>query len=272
MLKIGEFASLTGISIHKLRNYDKIRLLSPIQTDPVNGYRLYEAAQILQARQILVLKDLGFGLSEISAMLLYSDAERKERIQSKIAEREREKANIERQIHQMVLAAEQLDQFGDVVFSIRSTRMLAHRVIFLRRTIGGFEEEGLLWGELDRECSRLGISSTDYLDSYAITHRIDLENKRFDTEVQRTVHASATGSVACKCTDVPVMQVAAVTIKGAYKRISDISSYVYLYLENTDYEIDGAPIRRYVRSPKDECPEQDYITEYLFPLKMRETA
>ncbi len=29
MLKIGEFSTLTGISIHMLRNYDKIGLLRP---------------------------------------------------------------------------------------------------------------------------------------------------------------------------------------------------------------------------------------------------
>ena len=92
MLKIGEFASLTGISIHMLRNYDKIGLLSPALVDPVNGYRSYEAAQILRARQIQILKELGFGLSEIAAMLADSDAARKKRIRAKIAQRELEQA------------------------------------------------------------------------------------------------------------------------------------------------------------------------------------
>ncbi|MCE5188181.1 MAG: MerR family transcriptional regulator [Eubacteriales bacterium] len=270
MLRIGEFASLTGISIHMLRNYDKIGLLSPARIELSNGYRFYEAAQILQARQIQILKDLGFGLSDISAMLRCSDEERKTKIQTKITERKRERANIDRQIHQMELAAEQLGHFGDIVFSIRIARLPAHRAISLRRSIGSFEEEGMLWGELDRECTRLGILNTDQLDSYAITHGIDLENKRFDTEVQRTIPVSTTGSTALKYADVPAMEVAAATIKGAYRRISDISGYVYMYLENTEYEIGGAPIRRYVLSPKDGCPERDYITEYLFPLKKRQ--
>ncbi len=267
MLKIGEFASLTGISIHMLRNYDKIGLLSPALVDPVNGYRSYEAAQILRARQIQILKELGFGLSEIAAMLADSDAARKRRIQAKIAQRERELANNERQIARMKLAEEQLDSFGDVVFSIHFDRLPAHRVISLRRSILGFEEEGLLWQELDRECKRLGLSGAHHLDSYAITHRIDLENKRVDTEIQRTISTSPIASTAFKCMDVPEMEVAAATIKGAYRRISDISGYVHRYLAKTEYEIDGAPIRRYVRSPKDNCTEQDYITEYLFPLK-----
>lgn len=267
MLRIGAFASLTGISIHMLRNYDKIGLLSPARIDPDNGYRSYEAAQILQARQILILKDLGFGLSEIAAMLQDSDAMRKKAIQAKIAEHEQEKTKIERQIQQMELAVEQLDQLGDVVFSIRFASLPAHRVISLRRYIGRFEEEGQLWAELDRECSRLSLYNLDKFKSYAITHGIDSENKRLDTEVRRTVPAFVTGSAAYKCFDVPAMEVAAATVEGAYRCISDISSYVYLYLKSTEYEIDGEPIRRYVRSPRDECPEQNYITEYLFPLR-----
>lgn len=39
MLKIGEFSTLTGISIHMLRNYDKIGLLKPEQIDRMNNYR-----------------------------------------------------------------------------------------------------------------------------------------------------------------------------------------------------------------------------------------
>jgi len=267
MLKIGEFASLTGISIHMLRNYDKIGLLSPALVDPANGYRSYEAAQILRARQIQILKELGFGLSEIAAMLADSDAARKKRIRAKIAQRELEQANIERQIARMKLAEEQMDSFGDVVFSIHFVRLPAHRVISLRRSILGFEEEGLLWQELEQECKRMGLSGEDHLDSYAITHKIDPESKRVDTEVQRTISASSIAATTLKYLDISEMEVAAATIKGAYRRISDISGYVHRYLEQTEYEIDGAPIRRYVRSPKDECPEQDYITEYLFPLR-----
>lgn len=41
MLKIGEFSKVTGVSIHMLRNYDKIGLLVPSQIDTQTGYRYY---------------------------------------------------------------------------------------------------------------------------------------------------------------------------------------------------------------------------------------
>lgn len=70
MLKIGEFSALTGISIHMLRNYDNIGLLKPEHIDNMNNYRFYGEKQIVRANHIQVLKSLGFGLKEISEILM----------------------------------------------------------------------------------------------------------------------------------------------------------------------------------------------------------
>ena len=57
MLKIGEFAVLTGISINMLRNYDKIGLLIPAYVDETNSYRYYSESQII-AECIVILSFL----------------------------------------------------------------------------------------------------------------------------------------------------------------------------------------------------------------------
>lgn len=61
MLKIGEFASLSSISIHMLRHYDKIGMLCPQYVDVNNGYRYYNIEQLVQANQIVSMKNMGFG-------------------------------------------------------------------------------------------------------------------------------------------------------------------------------------------------------------------
>lgn len=38
---IGEVSKITGLSIDRLRNYDKIGLLKPSYIDPNSGYRYY---------------------------------------------------------------------------------------------------------------------------------------------------------------------------------------------------------------------------------------
>ncbi|WP_327703961.1 MerR family transcriptional regulator [Streptomyces decoyicus] len=69
MFSIGEFAQYGRVSARMLRHYDAIGLLRPARTDPVSGYRYYEAAQLARLNRIIALKDLGFSLQQVGAIL-----------------------------------------------------------------------------------------------------------------------------------------------------------------------------------------------------------
>ncbi len=66
---IGEFASVCNVTKKMLRHYDEIELLKPSGVDTENGYRIYTEEQAKRLDWIIVLKNLGFGLSEIRKML-----------------------------------------------------------------------------------------------------------------------------------------------------------------------------------------------------------
>ncbi|MER7704597.1 MerR family transcriptional regulator [Kitasatospora sp. NPDC097605] len=65
---IAEVARMSGVTARTLRHYDEIALLPPAGIGS-NGHRYYEEAQLLRLQQILVLRALGLGLSEISRVL-----------------------------------------------------------------------------------------------------------------------------------------------------------------------------------------------------------
>ncbi|MFE6737376.1 MerR family transcriptional regulator [Streptomyces tubercidicus] len=69
MFTIGDFAQYGRVSARMLRHYDAIGLLRPARTDPVTGYRFYEAAQLARLNRIIALKDLGFSLQQVGAIL-----------------------------------------------------------------------------------------------------------------------------------------------------------------------------------------------------------
>ena len=69
MFSIGDFAQYGRVSARMLRHYDAIGLLRPARTDPVSGYRFYEAAQLARLNRIIALKDLGFSLQQVGAIL-----------------------------------------------------------------------------------------------------------------------------------------------------------------------------------------------------------
>src|SRR4030095_1616002 len=69
MIKIGDFARLSQVSVVTLRYYDEMDLLKPVRVDDFTGYRYYSVDQLPRLNRILALKDLGFSLEQIRLML-----------------------------------------------------------------------------------------------------------------------------------------------------------------------------------------------------------
>ena len=67
LFSIGEVSRYQQISKQTLIFYDKIGLFRPAYVDPGNGYRYYSAAQLDYLDTILIMKKIGFSLSEIKA-------------------------------------------------------------------------------------------------------------------------------------------------------------------------------------------------------------
>lgn len=87
MLKIGEFAGLTGLSVKALRHYDEMGVLTPAEVDERTGYRLYSEGQVRDGVVIRALRDAEVPLPEVSAALADGTAERElEKHQNRVLE------------------------------------------------------------------------------------------------------------------------------------------------------------------------------------------
>jgi DNA-binding transcriptional MerR regulator/predicted transcriptional regulator YdeE len=69
MFSIGDFARLGRVSVRMLRHYDAIGLLRPAAVDAASGYRYYSADQLGRLNRVVALKDLGFTLQQVQAIL-----------------------------------------------------------------------------------------------------------------------------------------------------------------------------------------------------------
>jgi DNA-binding transcriptional MerR regulator len=69
MFSIGEFARHGRVSVRMLRHYDAIGLLRPASVDPASDYRFYQASQLAELNRVIALKDLGFSLQQVQAIL-----------------------------------------------------------------------------------------------------------------------------------------------------------------------------------------------------------
>lgn len=72
LLKIGELAKRTGLTVRTLHHYDAIGLLSPSARSEA-GYRLYNEADIARLHRILALRRFGLALADIGTTLSRPD-------------------------------------------------------------------------------------------------------------------------------------------------------------------------------------------------------
>ena len=68
VLKVGEVAARTGLSVRTLHHYDTIGLLSPSRLSK-SGHRLYGRRDILRLQQIVSLRQIGMSLDQIREAL-----------------------------------------------------------------------------------------------------------------------------------------------------------------------------------------------------------
>jgi DNA-binding transcriptional MerR regulator len=102
MLKIGELAARTGLTVRTLHHYDSIGLLKPSARSDA-GYRLYGPDDLARLMQILALQRFGLALADIGAYLDRPEA-------SPLALLDRQLAVLDRQIGEAERARAQLLQ------------------------------------------------------------------------------------------------------------------------------------------------------------------
>jgi DNA-binding transcriptional MerR regulator len=269
MLRIGEFSNLTGISIHMLRNYDKIGLLIPEHTDEINGYRYYNERQIVIGNQIQVLKNLGFGLKEIAKIQMQAGSNENiiQFVQMKQKEKYTELDNIKAQIKLMEQAIRDLNKQEMCALSVVIKKIPARKVASYRGIIHQFSEEGMLWAELTKRCQQLGVRFTEVEYSFAITHQYDAQDSVIDVEVQRVVEKLYQDSDKVRFFEIGECVVATIAFQGVYSQIGDVMHYMADWVKENQYQVCGKSFTTYYLSPGNEANPEKFITEVCIPIK-----
>lgn len=271
MFKIGEFSVLTAISIHMLRNYDKIGLLKPKYVDKSTGYRYYGSDQLAIANQIVALKMMGFGLKEIAALQLENMEidSLKDILKNKIKAKEEEVKLIRKQLVQIENTLKDLTNEKERAFSIVIKCIPNRKVASLRMKIKEFSDEGILWKTLNDECEKLNIDFSNSNYSIAIQHEINFDENYIDVEVQRLVEKTYESTDKVKFYSIPSCEVASLVYQGGYSRLKDINVYLAKWITQNRLEICGPAFNIYYISPEHEVNEEKFITEVCFPIKKR---
>ncbi|MCU1677753.1 MAG: transcriptional regulator, MerR family [Frankiales bacterium] len=113
---IGEVAEKTGVSVHTLRYYERIGLVSPVGRE-ANGRRAYDDGDVNWVHMLTLLRATGMGIRDMQAFAELTRAG-DHTVPARIAVLERHRAAME---HLMSLYAQHLDRINRKIAIYRSS-------------------------------------------------------------------------------------------------------------------------------------------------------
>ncbi len=269
VLKIGEFARISQISIKALRHYDALGLLKPSRIDTESGYRFYEMGQLADVIRIQALKDCGFSLDEIAALLPTHDAGTiGELLRQRIAAQQRfveeEQARLQRMLARMQqLACNDIAPSYDV--ALKQTEPLT--LVGLRRSVAGTEEIGpLAWTVVERLTEQGIVISGPLIHLY---YEACPEEEKLDLFVGVPVLALPSLRDDLRCERlVGGEQVACVVYCGDYASIGTAYSALNSWMAASGYHAIGPCREIYHWSPLHTQDAASYLTEIQWPISL----
>jgi DNA-binding transcriptional MerR regulator len=275
MLKIGDFSKLSRISIRMLRHYDALGLLVPKSIDTFNSYRYYNEDQLQIAARIIALKDMGFGLSTISEILMkYDDTKalaeflsiKKTEIEAQAEETKHRLRLLETTISR--LRKDDTAMNYNVVLKTLPERYVAS----VRKVIPSYDQEGLLWNTMMAETSGMNLQPDDPCYSLAIFHDEDYKEQDVDVEIQIALKDQHSNTENVVFKSVPAIEIASAIYKGSYNQITEVNHVVANWVNDNKYEFDGAMFCIYHVSPAQTPNAEEWVTEVCYPVKKRSFA
>ena len=269
MIKIGDFARLSQVSVPTLRHYDEIGLLKPVAVDAATGYRYYSVAQLPRLNRILALKDLGFSLEQIDrvisggltleqlrGMLKMKHAE----VEQQLAEEQGRLARIAARLRQIEL--EDTMPNYDVVLKTVPPMLIASRTV----TIPTNDQVPVYLGEAFREASDhvQQQGAKDIGPCFAVWHQPANVYANEVAEAAIPIDRPLPGTDQVKVYELPQAQVASVVHHGDFDNFTQGHTALVKWVEENGYRIIGPYREIYISR---DLSTNESATEIQYPVE-----
>lgn len=265
MLKISEFAVLTGIPATSLRYYDQIGLLKPEMSDPNTGYRYYAYQQLNQANRLTSLRSLGFSLEELQQIITNQLSpgqtrqvlkHRRQAIQQKMREAEQQLLVVEHLLHEIEMDG-RFAQHGIKLKSLAAETVLSHR--FFAPTFA--QIDGLV------ESSRRALEA-QIKEASGITHLIFYDliypDTNVDVEVAIPITYAMQPQAPAQIRQLAAYPLVASVFQNGREGIVRAWTELRMWIEQNGYEIVGPFQERILLEST-----KGTVFELLFPIEKK---
>jgi DNA-binding transcriptional MerR regulator len=269
VIKIGDFARLSQVTVPTLRHYDEVGLLKPISVDSVSGYRYYSVSQLPRFNRILALKDLGFTLLQIENVLNggLTPAELRGMLRLKHAEVEQHVAAEQARLDRIAARLRQIEQEGlmaefEVVLKTVSPLLIAACKVTIPTNEEASDYLCRAYKEVFDHMKTCGVTGIG--PNLALWHQAPevVENEVAEAAVPIQHVIPDTQSV--KIYELPSTQVASAVHHGAFENFTQLHTALHHWVEANQYQVVGPYREIYLSHNSQDLG--DSVTEIQYPV------
>ncbi|AXK34603.1 MerR family transcriptional regulator [Streptomyces armeniacus] len=286
MFTIGDFAKHGRVSVRMLRHYDAIGLLRPAHVDEATRYRHYGAEQLARLNRVIALKDLGFSLQQVAAILddRVSAEELRGMLRLRRAELETAAADTAARLAQVEARLRTIESEGSMpTDDIVLKRLPAVRLAELSGTAASFVPQdigpaiGPLFAELCRRMEAAGVvpdgpglaryedaPPEDGGDSGAITVRAGLPVAASDVRALERSEGAEAAENRIRIVELPAVERAATIVhRGSMDTVLPTVQALAHWIDANGYRSTGYARELTLSAPED---TSQWVTELQEPL------
>jgi DNA-binding transcriptional MerR regulator len=261
---IGDFSTMTHLSVKALRHYHDLGVLVPVEVDPVTGYRFYSLEQVPLAQVVRRLRDLGMPLAEVSAVLAAPDvATRNEVIAAHLARMESQLATVQSAVASLRSLLEGAPAAVAVSHrSVPAVRAIAIAERVAMADLGPWWEEA--FAELYDTVRAAGLEPDDVGGALYPGELFELEVA--DVVAFVPVAGDIDGAGRARVVQVPAAELAVAVHEGSFEELDRTYGALGRYVAERELGVDG-PIREYYLVTSADTPDESrHRTEVGWPI------
>lgn len=269
MYRIGMFSKLGRVTVKTLHHYDAMGLLVPAYVDAENGYRYYTSDQLFQLHEIIALRQMGFSIPEVSAIVDGRNIE--DILEQRRAELESEAQNIAACLFRLQHYMREQKEGKNMQYQAVIREIPAYTVYSARYTLPDYAALNTLMPALGEKVSRANPGLKCVEPGYCFNVYLDGEYRDTDIHVETCEAVTSRGKdgdgIVFK--DIPALCVVSVLHRGAYEKIGAAYAYAVQWAEQNGYRIIDNVRESYIDGIWNKDDVADWLTEIQVPVEKK---
>lgn len=269
MYRIGMFSKLGRVTIKTLHYYDEVGLLAPAYVDEETGYRYYSTMQLFRLAEIMALRQMGFSIPEVSAIV---DGHNIAGImEQRKAELESELQNVTDQLFRLSHYIQEQKEGHTMKYQAVIKEIPAFTVYSARYTLPNYAALNEIMPALGQKVSQANPGIKCVEPGYCFNVYLDGEYRDTDINVEICEAVTSRGQdgdgIVFK--EIPAVKAVSVLHRGAYEKIGAAYAYAVRWIEQNGYQITENARESYIDGIWNQENVEDWLTEIQVPVEKK---